>query len=86
MPIYEWKCTQCSHIEDVLVRKHIEKSKYWTFMCEKCGGLLERKQFSRVNHMFTGFLRDDFYDEWEKNTPGDYAKERGEKKTVGVGI
>lgn len=83
MPIFEWKCDDCGNVDEYLIRAK-EPSEF--IMCTRCTAPSRRKQFSRVNHMFTGFLREDFYDEWERNTPGDYAKERGEKKTVGVGI
>ena len=40
MPLYEYRCRKCGHIEELLVSfREAEESK---FACEECGGRMER--------------------------------------------
>ncbi len=86
MPLYEWKCFECDEVFEYLVRKPRSVQAYTMMYCPSCGNLMGRKLFSRVHHQFTGFLRDDFWDDWEQNTPGDYHDLRGDTPKYGVGI
>ena len=81
MPLYEYRCGN-DHINELLMPMSRRED---TVVCPDCGEDAE-VIWSPVHHMFTGFLRDDFWDDWEKNTPGDYQELRGEKKTLGIGI
>ena len=81
MPMYEYRCEN-GHVTEKL-HKPTPISHY--IYCADCGHQAPRI-WSRVNHMFTGFLREDFWDDWEKNTPGDYHEERGDRPKYGVGI
>ena len=83
MPIYEYRCPN-GHTTEVL-RSVMDRDK--PIDCVYCGQPAVKKPFSRMNFVFTGFLRDDFWDDWEQNNgDDDYHQLRGETPKYGVGI
>ena len=82
MPLYEYKCEN-GHTTEKL--RSVE-NRVIPVQCGHCNLFAYKQPFSRSNFMFTGFLRDDFWDDWEKSTPGDYQELRGDTPKYGVGI
>ena len=49
MPIYDYKCSKCGHVFEILQNKVIDIEK-----CEKCGAKAKRVAANRVGFVFKG--------------------------------
>ncbi|HHF52946.1 MAG TPA: zinc ribbon domain-containing protein [candidate division WOR-3 bacterium] len=73
MPIYEYKCTKCGKIWEILVLPHEEQPR----ICPECGGELERIYTGSVGLVFKG---SGFYITDYANRTKEKSKKTEEKK------
>ncbi|GEM_PF-150139 len=75
MPIYDYKCSKCGHVFEVLQTKNINMEK-----CEKCGSKAKKLPAMRVGFVFKG---SGFYvNDYGKKTDGTGKKNTGGKENA----
>jgi putative FmdB family regulatory protein len=82
MPIYDYSCTNCGHVVEVVHGVH----ETGPTVCPNCGGLL-RKRFSppAIHFRGTGWAKKDARAAVAKRTGKGGASDSGDKDAAGVG-
>ena len=73
MPIYEYKCLQCSHVTSSLVQGYHQPK---DITCERCGSDNLKRIISRVNYHASGSDRLSSYDPKARQSDGFYKDSR----------